>query len=261
MIRSALITGASSGIGAATAQALAQPGAYLHLSGRDAARLEAVAAACRAKGALTETRVIDVRDEAAMHAWITGAGKLDFVLANAGISAGTGRSQHETAAQARAIFAVNLNGVLNTVLPALQAMAGQPPGGDGVRGRIGVVASVAAFVPAPGAPSYCASKAAADAWTIATAPSARAQGVVLSSICPGYVRTAMTAKNRFPMPGLMDAERAAGIILRGMLANRRRIGFPWWMILASRLTGQLPPAVSTWLLGRAEGKDALSAAD
>jgi short-subunit dehydrogenase len=254
-----LITGASSGLGRALALARAAPGASLHLSGRDAARLAETAAACRARGAEVREAVLDVRDGPAMAAWIAAAGRIDLLVANAGISAGTGDNRPENAAQARAILAVNLDGMLNTVLPALEAMAAQSPGADGLRGRIAVVASIAAFVPAPGAPAYCASKAAADTWTVATAASARRQGIALTSVCPGYVRTAMTRGNRFPMPGLMDADRAAGIILRGIAAGRRRVVFPWWMGALSRLAGLMPPAWSGALLSRAPGKDAMPA--
>ena len=77
----------------------------------------------------------------------------------------------------------------------------------------------------------------------------------MTSICPGYVRTAMTARNRFPMPGLMTAERAAGIILRGLLRGKRRIVFPWWMGLAARLVGLMPLALTTRLLNTVPGKD------
>jgi NAD(P)-dependent dehydrogenase (short-subunit alcohol dehydrogenase family) len=192
-----------------------------------------------------------------MASWIGRAGRLDLVVANAGISGGTGRGATETAAQIRAIFAVNLDGMLNTALPAMAAMQSQAPGADGVRGRIAVVASIAGFLPAPGAPSYCASKAAADAWTVGTATFARTRGIHLTSICPGYVRTGMTAANRFPMPGLMDADRAATIILRGIAAGRRRVVFPWWMGAAARVAGLLPPAWSGRLLAKAPGKDAL----
>jgi short-subunit dehydrogenase len=250
----ALITGASSGIGAALAFECAGAGAVLHLSGRDAARLEASAAACRGLGAVVHTRVLDVTDSAGMADWIAAAGPLDLVVANAGISAGTGQGEAESAAQVREIFAVNLGGVLNTVLPAMAVMAGQPIQTNGLRGRIAVVASIAAFVPAPGAPAYCASKAAVDAWVVGSVASARARGIQLTSLCPGYVQSAMTAGNRFPMPGLMGADRAARIMLRGIAAGRRRVVFPWWMGAAARLAGLLPPGVSARLLGLAPGK-------
>ncbi|CAH2601575.1 Oxidoreductase, short-chain dehydrogenase/reductase family [Rhodovastum atsumiense] len=253
-----LITGASSGLGRALALALAAPGVVLHLSGRDGDRLRATARDCAARGAAVREQVLDVRDAAAMASWVAAAGRLDLVVANAGISAGTGDGRAETPAQTRAIFAANLDGVLNTVLPALAVMRTQAPDGQGVRGRIAVVASIAGFIASPGAPAYCASKAAVDAWTVATAAGVRREGVVMTSICPGFVRTAMTARNRFPMPGLMDAEPAAGIILRGIAAGRRRVVFPWWMGLAARLAGLLPPRLSGALLGRAPGKAGLS---
>ncbi len=249
-----LITGASSGIGEALGLALAAPGVTLHLSGRDAGRLGAVADACRSRAATVSTAILDVRDEAAMAAWVAAAGRLDLVVANAGISAGTGDNRPENPGQARGIFATNLGGVLNTVLPAIEAMRGQPAGPDGLRGRIAAIASIAAFVAAPGAPSYCASKAAVDTWTVATALGLRREGIALTSVCPGYIRTAMTARNRFPMPGLMDADRAARIILRGVIAGRIRVTFPWWMGLAARIGGLLPPRMLGAAMATQPGK-------
>jgi NAD(P)-dependent dehydrogenase (short-subunit alcohol dehydrogenase family) len=251
---SVLITGASSGIGRALALACARPGAVLHLCGRDAARLAAVQGECAARGAEVRARVLDVREAAAVAEWVGGAGRLDLVVANAGISAGTGDGTPERPEQIRAIFAVNLDGVLNTALPALRAMAVQPADAAGVRGRIAVVASIAAFVAGPGAPSYCASKAAVDAWTVATAPTARRQGILLTSVCPGYIRTPMTAPNRYAMPGLMEADRAAAIMLRGIAAGRRRVAFPWWMAAGARLVALLPPLLTGALLGAPVGK-------
>ncbi len=254
-----LITGASSGIGRALALACAGPGTALHLGGRDAARLAAVAAECRAKGAIVAERPGDVCDAAAMADWVQAAAPLDLVVANAGISAGSDDGAPESAAQVRALFATNLDGALNIALPALDLMRRQPPGPDGVRGRIALVASIAGFLPAPGAASYCAAKAALDSWTVATATTARAHGVRLTSVCPGYIRTPMTAANRFPMPGLMEPDRAAAMILRGIAAGRVRVAFPWWVATAARLTGLLPPRLSGALLSAAPGKAGLLA--
>ena len=92
--RSILITGASSGIGAALALAYAGPGVSLALGGRDAGRLEAVAAACRQRGAAVHAGIIDVADREAMARWIEEidrAAPIDLVIANAGIGVGTHR--------------------------------------------------------------------------------------------------------------------------------------------------------------------------
>ncbi len=242
-VRSALITGASSGIGAALAEELARPGVTLHLSGRDLARLEAIADSCRKRGAEVNAAVLDVRDADAMQGWITGAGRLDLVVANAGISGRSSGGGPELPERTRAIFDTNLGGVLNTVLPAMAMMAEQSADTDGVRGRIAVVASLAAFMASPDSAAYCASKAAVHGWFVATAPDARRRGIVLTSACPGFIRTAMTAGYRFPMPGLMDADRAARVILRGIASGRSRVVFPWWMGLAARVAGMLPPRV------------------
>lgn len=248
-----LITGASSGLGRALALACARPGATLHLSGRDAARLQGAAAACRAKGAEVRPAVLSVTDADAMAAWIGGAGRLDLVIANAGISAGTGGAT-EPAAQARAIFETNVTGVLNTALPAIDAMAAQAPGPDGVRGRVAVVASLAAFVAAPGAPAYCATKAAVQRWAETLDATERARGIRLHAICPGYVRTPMTARNAFPMPFLMDAEEAARRTLDGIARGRVRIAYPWPTYVMARVAGALPPALRAWIFARAPAK-------
>jgi len=248
-----LITGASSGIGAALAQAAAAPGVTLHLGGRDAARLAATAAACAAAGAEVHPQPVDVRDAAAMAAWIGGAGRLDLVIANAGVSGGTGTAT-EPAGQARAIFETNVTGVLNTALPAIAAMAEQAPGPDGVRGRVAVIASIAAFVAAPGAPAYCASKAAVQRWAEALDATERRRGIRLHAVCPGYIRTPMTAANRFPMPLLMDPAEAARRTLAGIAAGRLRIAYPWPIYALARLAGALPPGWRAALMNAAPAK-------
>ena len=251
--REVLITGASSGLGRALAIACAGPAVTLHLSGRDEARLAETAMACEAAGARALPRAIDVCDATAMARWIIGAGRLDLVVANAGISAGTG-GRTEPGRVARAVFETNVTGVLNTALPALDAMATQSPGADGIRGRIAVIASVAASVAAPGAPAYCASKAAVQRWAEALDATERRRGIRLHAVCPGYIRTPMTERNRFPMPLLMDAERAALLTLGGIARGRVRIAYPWPLYLGARLAGALPPALRAALFLRLPGK-------
>lgn len=236
MTESVLLTGASSGLGAALAQAYACPGAALHLSGRNLDRLEAVAQSCRAKGAEVFTTALDVTDRAAMAVWVAEAEvrrPLDLVIANAGISAGT-LGGGESVEQTRAIFAVNLEGVINTVMPAL------PPMRSRRRGRIGIMSSLAGFRGFPGAPAYCASKAAVRVWGEALRGELAGDGVVVSVICPGFIVTPMTAVNTFKMPFLMDAGRAAAIIRRGLERKRGSIAFPWPMHVLARLAAGLP---------------------
>ena len=258
-VLAAVITGASSGLGAALAEALARPGVTLHLSGRSAERLNTVAERCRARGSVAHARVIDVCDADGMAGWIIGAGRLDLVVANAGITASSSCVEREGPEQARAIFATNLGGVLNTVLPAMQVMMAQPPGADGLRGRIAAIASIAAFMAAPETPAYCASKAAVDAWMVGSAAEARLRGIALTSVCPGFIRTPMTAGHRFPMPGVVDADRAARIVLRGLAAQRVRVVFPWWMGLAARAVGLLPPRMMAAVTRRSGQQPAAAA--
>ncbi|CAA7614260.1 SDR family oxidoreductase [Magnetospirillum sp. UT-4] len=234
-----LITGASSGLGEALALEYARPGAVLFLSGRDAGRLDGVAAACRAKGAEVHPRVLDVADRRSMEAWVEECDDLrplDLVIANAGISAGTSGGG-EGAEQTRAIFAVNVDGVFNTVLPAVARMRPRRAG------QIAIMASLAGYRGMPGAPAYCASKAAVKVWGEGLRGWLAPQGIKVSVICPGFVTTRMTAANRFRMPFLMDAPRAAGIMARGLAANRGRIAYPWPMAFLSWLGAALPDAL------------------
>jgi short-subunit dehydrogenase len=238
--RSLLITGASSGIGEALALAYAAPGMNLALSGRDGVRLETVAAACRQRGAIVQAATVDVTDAEAIARWIDGvdtAAPIDLVIANAGIGAGT-EGGFETAEQTRAMFAVNLDGVLNTVLPLIPRFVRRR------RGQIALMSSLASFRGFPGSPTYCASKAALRIWGEGLRGDLHRHGVGVSVICPGFVVSRMTARNKFRMPFLMSAERAAAIVKRGLARNRSRIAFPFAMYLAIWFAGTLPPLLT-----------------
>ena len=250
-----LITGASSGIGAALARAYAAPGKSLALTGRHAGRLDAVAEQCRVQGAEVTTAVLDVTDRLALADWIAAmdeAGPLDLVIANAGISGGTDKAAGgEGTDQARRIFAVNLDGVVNTVMPAIAAMRTRRCG------QIAVMSSLAGFRGFPGAPAYCASKAAVKAWGESLRGSLRGDGIAVSVICPGFVASPMTDVNPFPMPLLMEVGRAAALIKRRLARDHSRIAFPWPLYLVVWLLGALPPWLTDRLLARMPEKTKL----
>ena len=246
-----LITGASSGIGEALAHDYAGPGRFLALCGRDGERLRSVARACRKFGSEVNAETVDVAERDATARWIESVDAdhpLDLVIANAGVSAGTG-GRGESESQARDIFAVNLAGVLNTVWPAITAMRGRG------RGQIAIVSSIAGFRGMPGTPAYSASKAAVKSYGEALRGWLAADGIKGSAVCPGFVRTRMTDKNPFPMPFIIDAGKAAGIIRRGLERNKARIIFPWPLHLAALLLGVLPPAWTDPILIRVRTKD------
>ena len=228
------------------AHAYARPGITLFLTGRDGARLDGVAAACRHLGAEVWAAIVDVADQTAMDSWVAEAEAkkpLDLVIANAGISAGTGMNG-ESAEQTRAIFAVNMDGTLNTVLPALPAMRTRR------NGQIAIVSSLASFRGLAGAPAYIASKGAARLWGEGLRGWLAEDGIKVSVICPGFVATRMTARNRFPMPLLMDADRAAAIIIAGLKANQGRIAFPAVFRVGVWLLQLIPDVVADWLSRR-----------
>lgn len=248
--RSIVITGASSGIGEALAVGYAGPGISLALTGRDQDRLDKVADRCRNAGATVTPGIVDSADRAAMAAWLSAvdaAVPVDLVIANAGISAGTAGGV-ETEEQARRILSVNLDGVLNTIHPLLPSMRARR------RGQIALMASQAGFRGLPGAPAYCASKAAVRVYGEALRGDLAGEGIGVSVICPGFVKSRMTAVNRFPMPFLMDSEQAARAIRRGLERNAARIAFPWPMAAAVWLLALLPPGWTDAALARAPRK-------
>jgi short-subunit dehydrogenase len=246
-----LITGASSGIGEALAEAYARAGVTLVLTGRDRERLDAVAARCMDRGAAVLTATVDVANRTGMAGWLAlvdHATPIDLCIANAGISGGTGR-KGESEEQARRIMAVNVDGVLNTIHPLIGPMTARG------RGQLALVSSLAGFRGYPGAPAYCASKAAVRSYGESLRLDLRAAGIEVSVICPGFVKSRITDRNRFPMPFLMDADRAASIIRRGLERNRGRIAFPLPTYLMAWMVAVLPSRLADTLLAHTPAKE------
>lgn len=243
---SIVITGASSGIGEALALDYAVPGAALALTGRDASRLEGVAAACRAKGATVRAATIDVVDREGLAAWLLdfdGAHPVDLVIANAGISIDKDNSSLDDFSIIRKTMDVNIGGVLNTVEPLLPRMMARGSG------QIAVVSSLASFIGLPYSASYNASKAAVRVWGESIRYVLKKSGIGVSVVCPGFVVSRMTAEAPFPMPFLMTSARASAIIRRGLAHNHARIAFPLGTKAAVWLGSTLPGRLTARLLG------------
>ena len=246
--RVAVITGASSGLGASLAAAYAGPEVRLGLIGRDRERLRAVAAQCAAAGAESETAAIDVADEPAMAGWLgefDRAHPVELVIANAGTSAGTDPgAAFEPGATTLRQIAVNLHGVVNTVAPLLPSLCRRG------RGRVAIIASAAALRGLPYSPGYCASKAGARAYGEALRPLLEPQGVGVSVVCPGFFTSRMTDRWEGPTPFLFSGERAAKRVKRGIDRGRRRIDFPLPLVLGMRFCDLAPALIGDEIMRR-----------
>ena len=246
MVQKILITGASSGIGQALAEYYAREGVFLALTGRNEKRLQAVSKTCIQKSASVEFSCIDVQQPDKMKNWVGGLGLsqgFDLVIANAGISGGTGSDpQGEALQQAHEIHDINVKGVLNTVEVVLPAML------KNQSGQIALMSSLASFRGWPGAPAYSASKAFVRVYGEALRGSLKDQGIKVSVICPGFIQTPMTTVNPYPMPFMISAEKSAAIIAKGLKGNKGRIAFPWPMYIMAGFIGLLPDFIAQFLL-------------
>ena len=235
-----LITGATSAIGAALAEAYAQAGVRLYLHGRDATKLAEVAARCKAAGADVATQRLDLRDFAPLRGWLESLEALDLVIVNAGMNTHIGPAgEPEPWDEVEALLDVNLKAamlVVQSVLPAMRARG---------RGQIALLSSLAAYFGLPLTPAYCASKAGLKAYGEALRGWLQPEGIRVNVIMPGYVKSAMCDEMPGPKPFLWPPERAARAIRRGLAKDRARISYPfplnwgaWWLAV-------LPAAVST----------------
>jgi len=246
--RAVIITGASSGLGASLAEAYAGPGTMLGLLGRDRQRLGASADACEAKGAMVRVGAIDVADAPAMAAWLTQFDRdhpVDLVVANAGTSAGPAPdSPSEGVETAARQVRVNLLGAINTVEPLLPAMCARR------RGTVAVVASIAAYRGLPYSPGYCASKAGLRAYAEALRPRLAPRGVEVTIVCPGFFDSPMTDRFDGPTPFLRQGGDAARIVKRGIDRGRRRVAFPWPLVLGLQFCDIAPALIGDAILRR-----------
>jgi short-subunit dehydrogenase len=229
------VTGASSGIGAALARELADRGASVAISARNADRLREVA------GGRMHVEPLDVTDRAATVA--AGAavrkalGGLDAAVLNAGTWSRF-RPEHWDSEAFADQLQTNLMGTVHALEAVVPTMIAEG------RGRIVGTASVAGYRGLPGAEAYGATKAALLNLLEALRGSLGPHGIVVQSVAPGFVRTPMTDRNTFPMPFMVSPEEAARAIADGMAKDKAEIVFPLPMMLVMKLARLVP--VRAW---------------
>jgi len=244
-----LITGASSGLGAALAHAYAGAGVTLILWGRDAARLEVTARQCRERGAECHTDAFDLRDSDGLVTRLTqcdAEAPIDMAIFNAGLGGSIPRDQlAEAPAAAKATLEVNFMAPVigASVISAAMAQRGQ--------GHIVLIGSISESFPLPMAPTYAATKAGLALYAEALGIRMAAHGVAVTLVSPGFIDTPMSQQLTEPRPFLMSADRAAQIIIRKLATRPARIVLPWQFIVIRAASRLMPRALMRLILRRA----------
>ncbi|MBT2472375.1 SDR family oxidoreductase [Streptomyces sp. ISL-66] len=211
--RTALITGAASGIGRATAVLLAAAGAAVHCADRDAQGLQETAELVTKAGGRAEVHPVDVTDRAALRAAVAQAGPLDITAAIAGIMH-TSSVLDTTDEDLDRVLDINFKGVLRTCQEAARSMiaAGRP-------GSIVTMASGAVDAAQSGLLCYSAAKAAVVQLTKTLATEAGPHGIRVNAVAPGWIRTPMTGRH-----GPEVQERTEAMMTQ--MSPLRRVGEP-----------------------------------
>lgn len=248
--RLVFITGASSGIGQALALRYHAAGFRLALVARRTAQVQSWAEAHSIDAASFTIYSADVSNidsiVAAGRACITAQGVPDVVIASAGISIGMDTAMLEDIDVMARIFATNNIGMAATFHPFVANMVAR--GGGTLVG----IASVAGIRGLPGHGAYCSSKAAVISYCESLRGELRSSGVNVVTICPGYVDTALTRKNRYTMPFLMPVDTFADRAFAVIQAGHSYCVIPWQMGVMAKLLRLLPNWVfDSALTGRA----------
>ena len=223
------ITGASSGIGEYIAYEYAKRGATIGLAARRQEKLTAVSDKCIELGGKTKIYTIDVSEEhatkSAVDDFVINNNGIDVIIANAGIS-GNVDIESGDPGHINKMLSTNILGVSNVVLPAIPKMKIQKSG------KIVVVSSIAGFRPLPSRSSYSASKVAIRFMNTSWRYSLGQYGINFITICPGFIRTELTDKNKFKMPLLMDVDKFAKKMIWAIDKDKKLYIAPWqWRFL------------------------------
>jgi short-subunit dehydrogenase len=239
----AIVTGASSGIGWALAKVLAAQGCKVGLIARRKNRLEQLAGEIAKASGTAATATADVGDRgqvvAAIRDLAARLGPIDLLIANAGVGAPTTLEPFNVP-DIEAQLRVNTLGVVYAIEAVLPDMLRRG------QGHLAAVSSLAAYTGLPGESGYCASKAAVNTFLDGLRIQLRDRGIAVTTICPGFVKTPMTAVNDFHMPFVLEADEAARRIVRALGRRRKVFNFPWQTAWLMKLTRWVPD----WLMAR-----------
>jgi NADP-dependent 3-hydroxy acid dehydrogenase YdfG len=239
--KTVFITGASSGLGRGLALHYALNGATVHAAARRQEELANLAAEAP-KGSIVPVQ-LDVQDHDALVAAIEAAGDIDLIIANAGVGQPTSARKMDWKV-VRKIMDVNVTSACVTIAAALPRMIARNSG------HVVAVSSLAAFRGMPGNASYCASKAALHTWMESVRVDLTKTKVRATTIYPGFVRTEMTAKNKYRMPFLMDLADAVQVMAKGLDRGDPTIAYPLPMVAITRTLGALPRGLYETIAGR-----------
>lgn len=243
-----LVTGASSGIGAALARCYAREGATLLLWGRNSGRLDEIASQCRAGGATVETVVQDLREISASMARLREldrARPIDLAIFNAGVG-GADPADPSTEPAERALEIATVNFSATAALATVMAEMMTPRRA----GQIAIIGSAAQFFPLPMAPAYAGSKAGIALFAEALGLRLEPFGISVSVIAPGFIDTPMSRQLTAPRPFLIDADQAAAAINRLIAKKRRRAVIPPAMAVLSTFASRMPRSLVRRILKR-----------
>jgi short-subunit dehydrogenase len=241
--QTAVITGASSGIGWALSKVLARQGSKVGLIARRTENLERLANEIRQNGGTAAIAPADIGDRqqtlAAVAEIRRQLGPINLLIANAGVGTPTFLNPINVADVERMIR-VNLLGTVYAIEAVLPEMLKRR------QGHLAAVSSLSAYKGLPGESGYCASKAAVNSYMEGLRIHLRDKGIAVTTICPGFIRTPMTSINKFHMPWLLEADEAARRIVRALARRRKVYNFPWQTTFLMKLTRWAPD----WVLFR-----------
>ncbi|WP_434382932.1 SDR family NAD(P)-dependent oxidoreductase [Melittangium boletus] len=246
--RTALVTGASSGLGRGLALWYARKGVRVYAAARRREHLEALAQEALASGSRIEPVELDVSDGDATVARVRelddACGGLELIVANAGFGRETSakRLDWETVRQT---IDVNVTGAAATLTAVLPRMV------ERKKGHVVGVASLAAFRGLPRNAAYSASKAYLSTFMESLRVDLKGTGVDVTCIYPGFVKSEMTAQNKFPMPFLLETEDAVELMAGAIARGEAAYAFPWQMAGVGSVLRLLPNALFDRLVRKA----------